>query len=582
MDPIARSVLGIARGVLSDLDLETVLERVLASACELTGARYAALGVLDAPRGALARFLTVGLDTETRQAIGTLPTGRGVLGELITHPVPLRLADVGAHANSYGFPAGHPPMKTFLGVPIEVAGVAFGNLYLTDKEGDGEFTPEDQDAAVLLAEFAGIAIDHARRFTGSELRRGDLQRTVLTSRNQLLPLRQAIASRALDATVQIARALGGETDLPTILALVTKRGRALVSARALVIELREGDELVVAAGAGGLPDDLVGHRVELAGTVAKAALRTMRPQRLEDELNRARFEQHGLGHLGLRAAGGLVVPLSFRGRAYGVLVAVDRLDDGPEFSADDERLLEAFATSAATAVATAQSVQAEGQAQRVAAAEEERRRWARELHDETLQGLAALRLGLASARRTNDSAAVDAAIAGAVEQLESEIASLRALITELRPAALDDLGIGAAIEALAARAARSGLDVDLDVALAVDADGHPDRLLPEVETAIYRIVQEGLTNAGRHGQAGRAVVEIAERNGNVDLSVRDDGAGFDPAMRTAGFGLLGMRERAELLGGTLTVDSVPGQGTTVRARIPVGDRDSGFPQRASV
>ncbi|MEP6953018.1 MAG: GAF domain-containing protein, partial [Solirubrobacteraceae bacterium] len=433
MDPIARSVLSIARGVLSDLDLEPVLERVLASARELTGARYAALGVLDERRGALARFLTLGIDAEARQAIGPLPTGRGVLGELISHPVPLRLADVGAHAHSYGFPAGHPPMTTFLGVPIEVAGVAFGNLYLTDKEGGGEFTSQDEGAAMLLAEFAGIAIDHARRFTGSELRRGELQRTVET----------------LDATVQIARALGGETNLPTILELVTKRGRALVSARVLVIELRDGAELVVAAGAGGLPDGLVGHRVELAGTVADAALRTMLPQRLEDELNRARFEQHGLGHLGVRAAGGLVVPLVFRGRAYGVLVAVDRLEDGPEFSADDERLLQAFATSAATAVATAQSVQAEGQAQRVAAAEEERRRWARELHDETLQGLAAMRLGLASARRTNDSAAVDKAIAGAVEQLESEIASLRALITELRPAALDDLGIGAAIEALA-------------------------------------------------------------------------------------------------------------------------------------
>ena len=548
-----RSVLSIARGVLSDLDLETVLGRVLDAARELTGARYAALGVLDEQRGALSRFVTVGIDDERRRAIGQLPTGRGVLGELIADPRPLRLADVGGHPHSYGFPPGHPPMKTFLGVPVEVAGVAFGNLYLTDKEGGDEFTQEDEDALVVLAEFAGVAIDHARRFTGSERRRGELQRTVET----------------LDATVQISRALAGQTDLPTVLALVAKRGRALVSARALLIELQDGDELVVAAGTGRLPDGLIGHRFELAGTVAGVALRTLRPQRLEDHATRARFEEHGLGHIGLHADGGLVVPLVFQSRAYGVLVAVDRLDDGPEFSSDDERLLQAFATSAATAVATAQSVQAQGQAQRVAAAEEERRRWARELHDETLQGLAALRLGLASARRTNDSAAVDAAIAGAVGQLENEIASLRALITELRPAALDDLGIGPAIEALAARAASSGLDVDLAVDLAADAGGQPDRLRPEVETAIYRIVQEGLNNAGRHGRAARAVVEIVERNGNVDVTLRDDGAGFDPSLRTAGFGLVGMRERAELLGGTLRVDSTPGEGTTVRARIPV-------------
>ena len=561
MDPTARSVLSIARGVLSDLDLETVLGRVLDSARELTGARYAALGVLDERRDALARFVTVGIDAQARAEIGPLPTGRGVLGELIAHPVPLRLADVGAHPSSYGFPAGHPPMKTFLGVPVDVAGVAFGNLYLTDKEGGGEFTQDDEDAVVLLAELAGVAIDHARQFTGSERRRGELQRTVDT----------------LDATVQISRALGGQTDLPTILELVTKRGRALVGARALVIELRDGAELVVAAGAGGLPDGLIGHRVELAGTVADAALRTLQPQRLEDELTRARFEQHGLGHLGLHAGGGLVVPLVFQGRAYGVLVAVDRLEDGPEFSLDDERLLQAFATSAATAVATAKSVQAEGQALRVAAAEEERRRWARELHDETLQGLAAMRLGLASARRTNDSAAVDAAIAGTVEQLESEIASLRGLITELRPAALDDLGIGPAIEALGARAARNGLDVDLAIDLALDAGGQPDRHLPEVETAVYRIVQEGLTNARKHGQATRAVVEIVERNGNVDVMLRDDGAGFDPSSGTTGFGLIGMRERAALLGGTLQIESAPGQGTTVWARIPVRRADGGTP-----
>jgi len=553
LDPTVRSVLSIARGVLSDLDLETVLGRVLDAARELTGARYAALGVLDEQRGALSRFVTVGIDEERRRAIGQLPTGRGVLGELIVHPTPLRLADVGAHPHSYGFPPGHPPMKTFLGVPVEVAGVAFGNLYLTDKEGGGEFTQEDEDALVVLAEFAGVAIDHARRFTGSERRRGELQRTVET----------------LDATVQISRALAGQTDLPTVLELVAKRGRALVSARALLIELHDGDELVVAAGTGRLPDGLIGHRFELAGTVAGVALRTLQPQRLEDEVTRVRFEEHGLGHLGLHADGGLIVPLVFQSRAYGVLVAVDRLDDGPEFSPDDERLLQAFATSAATAVATAQSVQAQGQAERVAAAEEERRRWARELHDETLQGLAALRLGLASARRTNDSAAVDAAIAAAVEQLESEIASLRALITELRPAALDDLGIGPAIEALAARAAGSGLDVDLAVDLAHDGGGQADRHPPEVETAIYRIVQEGLNNAGKHGRAARAVVEIVERNGNVDVTLRDDGAGFDPSLRTAGFGLVGMRERAELLGGTLRIDSTPGEGTTVRARIPV-------------
>src|SRR5581483_6064531 len=206
-----------------------VLERVLAAARQLTGARYAALGVLDESRSELARFETLGIDERTRRRIGQLPRGRGVLGELITNPAPLRLADVGRHARSYGFPAGHPHMTTFLGVPILVDGRPFGNLYLADKAAGAEFTAEDEATVVLLAEFAGIAIDHARRFSGSEARRVELQHTV----------------EALDATIQIARALGGQTDIGVILELVAKRGRALVSARALVIEVEREGELEI-------------------------------------------------------------------------------------------------------------------------------------------------------------------------------------------------------------------------------------------------------------------------------------------------------------------------------------------------
>ena len=178
-----------------------MLEHVLQSARELTGARYAAMGVLD--------------ETDTaRRRIGSLPTGRGVLGELISDPVPLRLASVGQHPRSYGFPAGHPAMETFLGVPLLVAGRPYGNLYLTDKQGGGGFTDADEEALVLLAEFAGVAIDHARRVSGLESRRGELQQTVA----------------ALDAMVQISHAVGGQTDITAVLELVAKRGRALVSA----------------------------------------------------------------------------------------------------------------------------------------------------------------------------------------------------------------------------------------------------------------------------------------------------------------------------------------------------------------
>jgi signal transduction histidine kinase len=223
-------------------------------------------------------------------------------------------------------------------------------------------------------------------------------------------------------------------------------------------------------------------------------------------------------------------------------------------------------------VATARSVAVERQRQRLAAAEGERTRWARELHDDTLQSLSALRIGLSGANRSEQEQAVREAVGRAVEQLDEAITNLRALITDLRPAALDELGVQAAVEALAERTRRHGVEVDISVELAYEQGIEPARHLPEVETTLYRIVQEALTNAAKHGHAGRAVVEIHEEPGAVHLSVRDDGGGFDPQAHTEGFGLLGMRERIALLEGELTIDSTPGSGTLVRARIPIGAR----------
>jgi signal transduction histidine kinase len=542
-------ILELARSVLGDLDVELVLQRVLVAGRELTQARYAAIGVLDDEGTGLARFVTLGLETDERERIGPPPRGRGVLGELIEHPLPLRLEEVGDHPRSYGFPLGHPEMHTFLGVPVLAGGEPFGNLYLTDKAGGVPFTEDDERALTLLADFAGVAIDHARRYTGSETRREELSRTVA----------------ALDATVQIALALGGQTDQDKILQLVAKRGRALVSARALAIELLDGDELVIAAVAGEVPTALLGQRVPMRDTVAETAIRTLSSQRLEEEINRSRFERHGLGRLGFQVSAGLAVPLLFRGTPYGVLIVTDRLEHGPGFGDDDLRLLESFAASAATAVATAQNVAVEKSRQRIAAAEEERRRWARELHDETLQSLAALRLGLSVARRAKDDPdAIDELLAQAVDQLDGEIATLRALITELRPAALDELGLSAAIAALADRSARFGVEVDVDV----DPELADELGDPECQIAIYRIVQEALSNTRKHGEADRAIVSVELDAATVTVTIRDNGSGFDTTASGSGFGLLGMRERAELLGGTVGVASRPGAGTTVTATLP--------------
>src|SRR5690242_8900842 len=192
------------RELLSELDLDTVLDRLLETAADITGARYVALGILDENRRELARFLTRGIDEVTHRAIGDLPRGRGILGVLIDDPKPLRLEDVGDHPRSYGFPPAHPPMRTFLGVPIVIRGEAWGNLYLTEKAGGQAFTAEDEEATVVLADWAAIAIENARLYRDVAGRRDELERAV----------------RGLQATAAIARAIGGETDLARVLELV--------------------------------------------------------------------------------------------------------------------------------------------------------------------------------------------------------------------------------------------------------------------------------------------------------------------------------------------------------------------------
>jgi signal transduction histidine kinase len=239
-------------------------------------------------------------------------------------------------------------------------------------------------------------------------------------------------------------------------------------------------------------------------------------------------------------------------------VALDRTVDGPQFSADDEELIAAVAASAATAIATAQSVAKERLRDSIAAAEQARGRWARELHDETLQGLVGLRMLLSSARRSGSSGD----LSDAIDHTKREIVNLRALIAELRPAALDELGLGPAIETLASRSGdASGIPVTTRVAL-----GSNVRLAPETESTVYRVVQEALTNVAKHAGAVHVHVEVARVNGTVEVVVEDDGHGFDPSAVGDGLGLVGMRERVELTGGRLEIDATAG--TRVRARRP--------------
>ena len=436
-----RRLIDVGRGLLSELDPEAVLHQVLETACEITGARYAALGVLDHDSRELERFITRGIDDETHRAIGDLPRGRGILGLLIDSPRPLRIANVGEHPKSYGFPPGHPPMASFLGVPVVVREQVWGNLYLTEKQGGEEFDAVDEESAMILAAWAAIAIDNARLYESVAARRDELEQT----------------TRRLEAARTIAVAVGAEMELEQVLELIAKRGRALVEARSLVILLREGEDLVVAASAG-VTERAIGVRLPIAESTTGQVLMSHTVQRIDDVGAHLRISATQLGVTEGHTA--LLAPLVYRDRALGVLAAFDRGAEAAGFSEDDEATLRAFAASGATAVALAQTVQHDRLRHSLEAAEAERRRWARELHDETLQGLGGLRVILSSAVRRVGHDDVAELLEEAVGHVEREIENLRAIITELRPAALDELGLVPAIEALVKRmSAIEGLEI---------------------------------------------------------------------------------------------------------------------------
>ncbi len=543
-----RRLLDVGRALTTELDTGVVLDRVLETAREITGARYAALGILNEQHTELEQFLTSGVDEDTHRAIGDLPRGRGVLGALIEHPQPLRLSDVGQHPTSYGFPAGHPVMRSFLGVPVVIRGQVWGNLYLTEKA-EGDFTEADEEAAVVLADWAAIAIGNARTFESSERRREEAEK----------------AFRALEATRDVAVAIGGEIALEHVLELIVKRGRALVSARSLVIMLRDEEELVVHASAGHV-QEVRGVRLAISESTSGQVLQSRRPERISDVASRLRIAPREFGIDDPRTA--LLVPMLYRGEAVGVLAAFDRGQDSDAFTQDDEQMLRMFAASAATAVALAQSVQADRLRTSLASAEAERGRWARELHDETLQGLGGLRVLLSSVLRLDDLPGAKQAVREAMGHIEHEIANLRAIITELRPAALDELGLRTAIEALLDRhREQSGFQIDAELALP-EPPATEVSLDPEIESTVYRLVQEALTNVAKHAGANNASIVVrGEPDGELFIEVKDDGAGFDTDVENAGFGLPGMQERVSLAGGELSVSSGE-HGTVISARLP--------------
>lgn len=524
----------------SELSLDALLQRLVETAAQLTSARYAALAVVDRSGRRLERFLTTGVGPEVHAAIGELPQGRGVLGVITREARPLRLHDIAEDPRSVGFPPNHPPMQTFLGVPILLRGVVYGNLYLTEKTGGSDFTEEDEELTRLLAAQAAVAIENARLYESS-----------------MRWLHQ------LESLNEIGNALASELELDPLLGIVAERLRELVDAKLVLIALPDtGTTLRVAAVAGEGAQRLVGRRLELRNSKVGHVLERRRSERVDSIVEDPEVDQKTVGDLGVTTA--LYVPLIVHGRAIGVIAAHDRRGADPRFGDEDVRLGESLAARAALAVDLSERVTRDAMRRVVDAQELERTRLARELHDQTGQALTSILLGLKGLEQAVESGEGRERVASLRDLVVSTLQDVRRLAVELRPAALDDYGLEPALQRLVDTHRRdAAVDVDLEIRL---GNG---RLPTDVETTMYRIVQEALTNIARHASASRISVLLTRKEHAVVVVVEDDGGGFDINETTAGLGLIGMRERLTLLGGRLRVETNPGGGTTVAAEVPL-------------
>jgi signal transduction histidine kinase len=538
-----RELIDASIALNSELSLDNLLQKIVETAVSLTDARYAALGVIDESGAALERFVTTGIDEGTRTTIGDLPRGRGILGVLIREAKPLRLTHLGDDPRSVGFPPGHPPMDSFLGVPVLLRGVAYGNLYLTEKEG-GEFTDDDLELVTLLAAQAAVAIENARLYESATR-----------------------WSRQLEILHETVRSVVDEADITRLLTQVCERLRGLINARvALAVLPADGGDVLRVVAADGedaeLAAGLIGHEFGKDASKVGRVLERQRSARIDSILDDPDVDQTETRLLGART--GLYVPLVARGHGLGVIAVHDKLTANGRFTDGDLRLAEIFAGRAAVALALSERVARDTVRRVVAAQEEERRRLALELHDETGQALTSILLGLKAiggAETKEDAQRAEADVRGLVVQALQDV---RALAVELRPSALDDFGLGPAVERLAQTfGERSGISTTVETHL-------DDRLPPELETTLYRVVQEALSNVVKHAGAERVSIVLAQRGSGVAATIDDDGQGFDESLiRPDALGLTGMRERLALVGGTLEIESAPGSGTTVAARVPV-------------
>jgi signal transduction histidine kinase len=523
----------------SELSLPVVLQRIVDLAAQVTDARYGALGVIG-EGGDLEEFITTGIPAKQRRAIGPLPRGRGVLGLLIQQPRPIRLPNIADHPKSVGFPANHPPMRSFLGAPVQAMGRIFGNIYLAEKRSAPTFSKEDEESIVILATQAGVAIANAMLYAETRQR-----------------------ERWLDTLRDITSAILAGSEAEPLLAGIAEHARDLAGADSATIVTTSSVEgqLVVAAAAGSYAAQVRGQPVPAAKSISGEVMASGQPLVTEDasSLRHAYQPIMRLGHVGPA----IFVPLRVRGRATGTLM-IANVQGGGRFSHQTVRLVETFADQASVAM---EYVRAQADVRRVGLMDE-RERIARELHDGVIQSLFAVGMSLQSTALMTSSPDQAARIEGAVGELDRVIRDLRNYIFGLRPGILADRQLGDALKSLGEDVqTRSGIKVVVDVedALAADLSGRSHE--------IVQLTREALSNVVRHANAKNALVRLV-RDGRVALlRIDDDGTGFNARQDSAGSGLRNMRERAAGLGGQMRISSKNGRGTSLRVTMPEsGDR----------
>jgi signal transduction histidine kinase len=527
-----RGLLHANQMIVGHLTLPVVLRRIVEAARELVGARYAALGVI-APDGHLAEFIHAGMSADVVERIGHLPQGKGLLGALIEDPRPIRLPSIGDDLRSSGFPPGHPPMHSFLGVPIRVRDEVFGNLYLSEST-NGQFSAEDEELAKALAATAGVAIDNARLYQTARTRQQWLQASAAIT-GELL---SADAGRPLQLIAEHSREIA-RADLVTV-----------------VLPTEEGHELTVEVAVGHGADNLPGLRVSLQDSLAGRVFTTGEPLRVSTPNEQPGLTSVASGELDVGPV--LVVPLLGSHRVHGVLTAA-RLRGQPAFTAEDLDMAAGFANQAALAVELAE---ARAEKQR-AAMLDERERIAADLHDHVIQRLFAAGLSLQSVAAALGSHRAANRIQDLIQDLDDTIGQIRTTIFKLhRPPQGADQGVRARL-----------LDVVTDVtpalgfAPAVRFAGLLEDAVPvEVAEDLLAVLREALSNVARHAQARSVEVDITADHDRLTLDVRDDGVGMTPTTRLSG--LANLRQRAERHGGSLTLTPRDGGGTWLCWSIP--------------